>query len=88
MTENWRCQKALHPSVTNAELDNLFELAAVSGACGGKACGAGGGGCVLLMAKPEQEHALRRAVESVPDVTILPVAFEPSGVQVARFDHH
>jgi D-glycero-alpha-D-manno-heptose-7-phosphate kinase len=85
LNDNWRCQKALHPSVTNPELDELFGLALQSGAKGGKACGAGGGGCVLFLAEAEREHALRRALEKVPGITILPFSFQPSGLTIARF---
>jgi len=85
LNENWRCQKALHPNITNPGFDQLFELALKSGAAGGKACGAGGGGCVLFLAKPESEHTLRRALEKVPGVTILPMIFESRGLDVASF---
>jgi D-glycero-alpha-D-manno-heptose-7-phosphate kinase len=87
LNDNWRCQKALHPSVTNPELDGLFRLALESGAKGGKACGAGGGGCVLFLAGPEKEHTLRRAVETVPGVRILPFSFQSSGLSIACFEH-
>jgi D-glycero-alpha-D-manno-heptose-7-phosphate kinase len=86
LNENWTCQKALHPSVTNEQLDDLFQLAVRSGAKGGKACGAGGGGCVLLLAEAEREHVLRRAMENVPGVSILPFTFPLSGLAVARFE--
>lgn len=85
LTENWACQKALHPSVTNPELDGLFELALRSGARGGKACGAGGGGCVLFLAEPDREHTLRRAIEKLHGVTILPIMFQDTGLSTCRF---
>lgn len=84
MNQNWQCQKALHPSVTSPELEELFELAADSGAAGGKACGAGGGGCVIFLAKPEREHTLYQALEQIPGLTILPVSFPTSGLIVTR----
>jgi len=46
--ENWRCQKELHPSITNETVEGLFRAATGAGAISGKACGAGGGGCLLL----------------------------------------
>lgn len=59
LQENWENQKQLDPSVTNSTIDELFELARRSGAQGGKALGAGGGGCVLFYAVADQEHRLR-----------------------------
>ncbi|MFP4057578.1 MAG: GHMP kinase [Candidatus Brocadiia bacterium] len=63
MNENWANQKRLHPSVSNERMEELFAIARESGAAGGKACGAGGGGCLLFVAKPDHEHILRQALE-------------------------
>ncbi len=49
LNANWENQKALHPSVTNDQIDRLFNVALSNGALGGKACGAGGGGCLLFL---------------------------------------
>jgi D-glycero-alpha-D-manno-heptose-7-phosphate kinase len=46
---NWENQKRLHASVTNPDVDRLFETASAAGAVGGKACGAGGGGCLVFI---------------------------------------
>jgi D-glycero-alpha-D-manno-heptose-7-phosphate kinase len=46
--ENWRCQKDLHPSISNETVEGLFRAAESVGAISGKACGAGGGGCLLF----------------------------------------
>ena len=64
LSENWENQKRLHSTVTNEQTENLFEIARNSGAIGGKACGAGGGGCLLFYAAPNREHVLRKALES------------------------
>lgn len=85
MNENWRCQQALHPSVMNADLERVFDAAFKAGAQGGKACGAGGGGCVLFLARPEREHTLRHALESLPNVTILTIDLPRAGLQVACY---
>jgi D-glycero-alpha-D-manno-heptose-7-phosphate kinase len=70
--QNWACQKALDPSVTNAQMDALFEAATQAGARGGKACGAGGGGCLYFVAAPAAKvtwparSRKRRAGDPVP----------------------
>ncbi len=64
LSRNWECQKKLHPSVTNETIENIFSAAKGNGAIGGKACGAGGGGCVLFYCQPEREHKVRRALEN------------------------
>jgi len=63
LSVNWDLQKKLHPSVTNSDIDDCFELALANGAIGGKACGAGGGGCLLFFAKRGQGYTLRRALK-------------------------
>jgi D-glycero-alpha-D-manno-heptose-7-phosphate kinase len=60
LSENWACQKALDPSVTNPQIDALFDVALASGAIGGKALGAGGGGCLLFFCQGDKEHLVRR----------------------------
>ncbi len=86
LNRNWECQKSLHPSVTNPELEHLFDAAMSAGAEGGKACGAGGGGCVLFISRPEREHTLRRAIERMPGVSILPLGLTAHGLQVAQYE--
>jgi D-glycero-alpha-D-manno-heptose-7-phosphate kinase len=62
LNRNWDCQKRLHPSVTNDQIEEIFQTAMDNGAIGGKACGAGGGGCVLFYCRPEREHQVRKAL--------------------------
>jgi len=64
LDENWQQQKRLHSSVTNAQIDRLFEIAYEQGALGGKACGAGGGGCLMFYCRPDCEHKVQKALES------------------------
>lgn len=80
LLENWACQKALDPSVTNSQIDALFEVAREQGARGGKALGAGGGGCLLFYAAPDGEHTLRRSLEEA-GVQIIDFNFDMKGLQ-------
>ncbi|GMV67326.1 MAG: hypothetical protein KJ050_07825 [Candidatus Omnitrophica bacterium] len=80
MTRNWECQKRLHPDVTNENIDHLFQVAMSSGATGGKACGAGGGGCLVFICGPHDTHRLKRALRAVAGVQILPVRIDSRGL--------
>jgi len=62
MRRNWEAQKRLHPSITNARVDALFDAAGAAGALAGKACGAGGGGCLVFLAEPARVPAVRAAL--------------------------
>ncbi len=81
MNDNWENQKRLHPSVTNERIDELFAIAAESGAAGGKACGAGGGGCLVFIAKPDREHILRQALKDA-GARIIDFVFDHRGLEV------
>jgi len=81
LLENWACQKDLHPSVDNSSIDALFTLALGNGAIGGKALGAGGGGCLLFLAVADREHEVRAALEQA-GVQIMPFNLDRLGLQV------
>lgn len=80
LRENWRCQQALHPSVTNADVERLFAVAEQHGAVGGKACGAGGGGCLVFCATPGAEDELRRALVAAGG-QLIDVSIDRDGLQ-------
>jgi D-glycero-alpha-D-manno-heptose-7-phosphate kinase len=60
--EHWTHQRALHPSITTPRIDAIMEAARHAGALGGKALGASGGGCVLVIARDGREDELARAL--------------------------
>ncbi len=78
--ENWENQKALHPSVTNEQIDKLFKIALGHGAIGGKACGAGGGGCLVFYCKSDQEYRVRQKLQEA-GATIIDFNFDLDGLQ-------
>jgi len=80
MSENWRNQKRLHPSVTNKDIDGLFELAFKYGAIGGKACGAGGGGCLLFYCQPDSAHRVRKVLEEAK-IQVIDFNFDENGLE-------
>jgi D-glycero-alpha-D-manno-heptose-7-phosphate kinase len=86
LNDNWENQKVLHPSVTNRQIDQIFELVLSNGAVGGKACGAGGGGCLLFYAKPDSEHLVRRELEQA-GVSIIDFTFDHIGLQTWTAPH-
>ena len=81
LDENWANQKRLHPSVTNERIEELFAIARESGAAGGKACGAGGGGCLVFIAQPDREHILRQALRDA-GARVIDFVFDHQGLQV------
>jgi D-glycero-alpha-D-manno-heptose-7-phosphate kinase len=67
--EHWQHQRSLHPSIPTPLIDAILERARAAGARGGKALGASGGGCVLVIAGDDSVEAVRAAVvELAPNV--------------------
>ncbi|HUF30454.1 MAG TPA: hypothetical protein VMM77_07280 [Gemmatimonadaceae bacterium] len=62
VAEHWQHQRRLHPSITTPEIDTVLADAAAAGALGGKALGASGGGCVLVIAPARRTAEVRAAV--------------------------
>jgi D-glycero-alpha-D-manno-heptose-7-phosphate kinase len=80
LSKNWSLQKALHASITTDQIERLFAVAMKMGATGGKACGAGGGGCLLFACRPETEHRVRRVLEE-NGARIIEFAFDYFGAE-------
>jgi D-glycero-alpha-D-manno-heptose-7-phosphate kinase len=80
---NWENQKQLYPEMTTPKIEALFTVARPEGVLGGKACGAGGGGCILLLCERDREHHVRRAVVDLGGVPI-DFNFDHDGLQVWR----
>jgi D-glycero-alpha-D-manno-heptose-7-phosphate kinase len=83
LNDNWSHQKSLHPSVTTQRLDEIFELARNNGAQGGKACGAGGGGCLLFLTEEGQAERLRAALKD-RRLQLIDFDFDDYGVYITR----
>ena len=80
---NWENQKRLYDDMTTPKIEALFSVARPAGLLGGKACGAGGGGCILLLAEPDREHVVRRNVVDLGGECI-DFHFDVGGLQVWR----
>lgn len=79
LDEGWRLKRSIAKAVSSPEVDALYAAARNAGALGGKLLGAGGGGFVLLFARPEDQGALRRALAGVLEV---PLHFEAGGSRI------
>jgi D-glycero-alpha-D-manno-heptose-7-phosphate kinase len=80
--QSWQYKRTLSSRVTTPEIDNLYDTAMKAGAIGGKILGAGGGGFLLLFAKPENQQKIR---ESLKDLVHVPFKFEDSGSRVVLY---
>jgi D-glycero-alpha-D-manno-heptose-7-phosphate kinase len=60
----WELKKSLVNNITATEIDRMYDVAVRSGAVGGKICGAGGGGFLLLYCPAENQKRLRQAMRN------------------------
>ena len=81
---HWLLQRSLHTSIPTARIDDVLEVAAGAGALGGKALGASGGGCVVIVARTGTEDAIRAAVG--PLAQPLEFSVDTDGVRILTID--
>lgn len=77
--EHWTHQRALNPGIPTPAIDEIIARGGEAGALGGKALGASGGGCVLLLARADRVAEVRAAVEPLGE--ILPFTIAAHGVE-------
>ncbi|HEV8336883.1 MAG TPA: hypothetical protein VGR67_10735 [Candidatus Polarisedimenticolia bacterium] len=63
LAEEWESRKTLSEKVSNREIESQMAAAKRAGALSGKVCGAGGGGCIVFLAHPENRRRVEQALE-------------------------
>lgn len=76
----WQARRKLAPVVSSPAIERAIELAVSAGAWGGKACGAGGGGCVVILSPADRTEAVRGALGRLSAGRLLLVAAENRGL--------
>ncbi|MBI5049496.1 MAG: GHMP kinase [Nitrospirae bacterium] len=77
--ENWLLKKSLVDTISNSEIDDMYQKAMNVGARGGKICGAGGGGFLLVYVPRDKQDAVRRTLR---DYRELPFMLEQFGSRI------
>jgi D-glycero-alpha-D-manno-heptose-7-phosphate kinase len=83
--QSWRIKAGLSEAVTNHQVNTLYAAARLAGAWGGKLTGAGGGGCLLLVAPPEKHPGIIKSLTSQGAVHV-PFRFSFGGSQIIFSD--
>lgn len=60
--DGWETKKKLSSKVSNPQIDELYAAARAAGALGGKLCGAGGGGFLLMLVPTERLDSFTEAL--------------------------
>ena len=81
MREEWSFRKRNLPTISTKTIDRVIDNARRNGALAGKVCGAGGGGCVVLLIEPAARDRVENAIREA-GAKVLPMTIDRQGVQV------
>ncbi len=76
---SWEYKKQLSSKISNSHIDRYYTLAKEAGAIGGKLCGAGHGGFLLLMVPKRKQDDVRHSLKELLEVDFK---FEQDGSQI------
>jgi D-glycero-alpha-D-manno-heptose-7-phosphate kinase len=82
LREEWRLRRTNAPGITTPLIDKLISVAARQGGRAAKACGAGGGGCVIFLV---EEGAASRVATAIGDNggRVLPLQVARNGLRIS-----
>ena len=83
LAREWEARRRLAPVVSTPLIERAIETAARAGSWGGKACGAGGGGCVVFLSPGCSTAAVRQALSELGEGSIVPVRVVEEGLRVS-----
>jgi len=83
LRRGWELKKQLAGGITNPEIDAVYQRALDAGAEGGKICGAGGGGFLLLYVPKAKQNKVRKAV----GLKEMEFKFTDKGSEIIYADH-
>ncbi|MHC4940584.1 MAG: GHMP family kinase ATP-binding protein [Planctomycetota bacterium] len=81
LDEEWQARRTLAPVVSNERIEALMDAARGAGALAAKVCGAGGGGCIAMLAEPGHHAAIGAAIEAERGA-IVAFGIDPEGLRV------
>jgi D-glycero-alpha-D-manno-heptose-7-phosphate kinase len=79
-------KRRMNPHIAeHTPIEAMLSMAQAAGATGGKICGAGGGGYLLLYCRPSAQPVVRAELERL-GAQFAPFAFRAEGVHAIRGD--
>ncbi len=82
MHQSWQLKRELADSVSNSQIDEIYDAARAAGAIGGKLLGAGGGGFMVLVVDPEKRAQVRERLNKLIAVN---VGFDTEGSKIVIY---
>jgi D-glycero-alpha-D-manno-heptose-7-phosphate kinase len=86
LRDAFQAKKRMNPRIADhTPIEAMLERARSAGASGGKICGAGGGGYLMLYCRPQRQAAVRAELERLGG-RFTPFVLWPDGVRARRGD--
>jgi D-glycero-alpha-D-manno-heptose-7-phosphate kinase len=82
LREEWKFRRTNAPGITTPLIDKLVTVAAKNGGLAAKACGAGGGGCVIFLVEPGASSRVATAIGDNGG-RVLPLKVSRDGLRVS-----
>ncbi len=82
LNKGWELKRGLSSKISNDLIDDFYDRAIKAGALGGKLLGAGGGGFLLIYARPENQEKIKKALSQL---LYVPFSFENEGSQIIYY---
>ena len=81
--ESWQLKQKTAKSISNSNINRIYQDALKHGARGGKISGAGGGGFMMLLIDPNQRQAV---LDHLPNAEqqVIPCSFSRNGAMAWR----
>ncbi|MDR3724527.1 MAG: hypothetical protein P4K83_08590 [Terracidiphilus sp.] len=86
--DGWQMKKRLASTISNSNIDKLYEIGMSQGAWGGKILGAGGAGCLMMLVPPKRRRVIADALmagaqaEGFDTACEIPVRFVLAGAEI------
>ncbi len=81
MHDEWMFRRRNLPTISTKVIDRIIDSSRRKGALAGKVCGAGGGGCLVLLIEPDAREKVEKAVLDAGG-QLLPMRIDRQGVTV------
>lgn len=82
MDESWQHKRSLSNKISTSSVDSVYKAACAAGALGGKLCGAGGGGFLMLFVPQKAQQKVSAVMDGLLQV---PVRFDHLGSHIIYY---
>lgn len=83
LRDEWKLRKSNYKGISTPQIDSLIAAAMKRGGVAAKVCGAGGGGCVVIMTREGATQSVAEALRTKGG-QVLPFNLEMNGVKVSE----